>query len=149
VILRPVSMHDHRFILECNEDWPVTDRGPATSDSVTRWIRRWMYRDGETCLVATENATQVGYICYRQNLVCCKVDYLLVHPFHRGKGKSSEIVRLLRDKLIKEGVVVAEFDALPGVISSQIKNGKYLHVGEKKGFNGPLVVGQLTQDMKV
>lgn len=149
MMLRPVSMSDHRFIFECNKDWPVTDRGPVTEDAVIRWIRRWMYRDGEVCLVATEDSIPVGYICYRLGFCCCKVDYLIVHPHHRGNGRSSEIVRMLRDKLVGEGVVVAEFDALPGVISQQIEGGKFIHAGTKKGFNGPLVVGRLTQDMKI
>ena len=147
--LRPVEMRDHEHVKDCYKLWPLTDRGPVTDDMVTRWIRRWMYRDDEECRIAEESSNKVGLITYRLGICCCVVDSLIVHKFHQGQGHSRNIVRQLAEDLMSEGVVVAEFDAMPGAVWRDIDRGKYQYVSESLGQTGPLMRGRLTMEMVV
>lgn len=146
--LRKVEMADHSFVLECYADWPLTSRGPATPDAVTRWIRKWMFRSEETAYIA-EDGRRIGVITFRRKGNRVKVMNLVVHPLERGKGYSNQIVKSLRDELVEDGVVEAVFDAMEGPIARHVRDGKYLYLGQKQGETGILEVGCLTKEMSL
>ena len=147
--MRPVRISDYQFIYECYQDWPLGPLGPVTLDTAVRWARRWSNRDDEKVLVLDVDGP-VGLIKWRQNWILAKVDNIIVHPNHRGKGHSKTMIQELHSKLTKEGVMVAEFDALPGPISDMTLKGRFKKTDEKTGETGlPLVVGTMTWDMSL
>jgi len=156
VILRPPVISDYQFIFELYQDWPITDRGPVTIDRAIAFTRRWIARDDEVCQIA-EEGEPVGLISYRKGgdfgvvdlTGMVVVDNIIVHPSHRGLGHSTAIARELREKLVSEGITLAEFDALEGPISAQIERGRYELLGEVQGQTGVLVRGRLTVDMEI
>ena len=141
-------MLDHAFILECYADWPITSvQGPITADDVKRFIVRWMnHRGGERCLI-----DEHGLITWRQNLFVAVVDNIVVHPESRGAGKARRMWQLLQETLVNDGVVVAEFKAIPGPIADKVMRGDFEKVsegiGEKSGL--PIITGRVTADMEI
>ena len=147
MILRPVTMADWQFIYESYQDWPLTNQGPITQDTVVRWIRYWLHRDGETCLIAEEGGP-VGLVVYRRNWFVMTIKNLVVHPTHRGNGHSNVIAKTLFDKVAEEGVVVAEFDAMPGPIAEKVGE-VFEFVEERQGETGVLRSGRVTQETEL
>ena len=149
MILRKPVIKDDQFILECYEDWPPTTKvGRITIDKVSGWIRRWIARDDEICLIGEADGRPVGLILYRVEDKTAIVDNIIVHPDERKKGYHDEIAKLAWEKVSKEGVTVAKFEALKGPITDKITNGKklgagkYYKMGKKKGENGMLTKGE-------
>ena len=146
---RLVEMKDYPFLVECYADWPLTNLGPITVDKVAGWIRYWLARDGEDCVIGEVDGAPVGLMIYRRNWFVLYLKNIVVHPVHRKQGHANAMVRALRDKMLADGVVVAEFDAMAGPIAEQVEKGKFNKVGESQGETGKLIRGQLTQDMDV
>lgn len=148
--LRQPHYLDLQFFKECYADWPVSEVNPPILDEdIKRWITRWMHRSDEVCLIGGADVP-VGFIVYRRERPQeVQVVNLVVHPTHRGEGHSNAIVRALRDRLVADGVKMAQFDALQGPIADQIERGKYVKVGTVQGKTGPLVRGRLTVDMEI
>jgi len=150
-MFRPPTMLDFQFIFECYEDWPVTEAlGPVLESDVKDWIRFWMNRDAETCLV-WEDVVPIGLLTYRKNMFVAVVDNIVVLPSERGIGHSTRMMSALKDKLVAEGVVVAEFEAIPGRIADKTIRGDFQRIGEGIGRRSglPVVVGRVTDDMDV
>ena len=145
--MRAPVMSDWRFVFECYQDWPLSSKGPVTEQRAVDMTRRWMFRDDEVCRVEPG----VGIITYRQSFFVAKVDELVVHPDHRGKGHARAIWRALRDELVSGGVVVAEFDAIPGPVALKVMDGTFEKVsegiGERTGL--PIITGRVTADMEI
>ncbi len=134
MILRPPTMADHRFILETFKACVVSDRGPATEDSVIRNIRRWLHRTDEECLIGVDNVP-VGLVLFRRNMFVAQLDYVVTHPLHQQKGHANKMLQHLKDTLISQGVVVAEFDALPGPMAEKVMRGDYEKLSEGTGVH--------------
>ena len=80
MILRKPVIKDDQFILECYEDWPLTTKvGRITIDKVNGWIRRWIARDDEICLIGEVDGRPVGLILYRVDEEVAIVDNIIVH----------------------------------------------------------------------
>ena len=150
--MREVTFLDHAFIHECYKQWPVTATQPPVLESnVTVWIRHWMDRDyGERCLLMETDAGPKGIITWRQNFFVAKIDNVVVHPLFQGKGFGSAMWRELQAKLESEGVVVCEFDALPGKVSNLVHEGRFEKVSEGIGEHTglPIVSGRVKAGMK-
>jgi GNAT superfamily N-acetyltransferase len=144
--VRPANFLDIPLLMSVYSAWPVTEDNPPVYESDVRdWIHRWKNRDDESCMVMDG----IGFVVYRREGSTVKDINIGVHPEQRGKGYANRMVKELRDKLVSEGVAVAEFDAIPGPIADQIERGKYINLGEKDGRTGKLVRGRLTADMEV
>ena len=124
VILRPVRMSDWQFLVEAYSDWPISDKGPMLPQKVVENLRYWLNRKGRTCLIA-DDPEPVGMILFRQFFFVAVVDNLIVHPDHRGQGHARAMWESLYDRLTSEGVVAAEFDAIPGAIAAKIEEGSF------------------------
>ena len=147
--MRSVKISDYQFIYECYQDWPPGNLGPVTLDIAILWTRRWMNRDDEKVLVLDIDGP-VGFIKWRQKWLIAKVDNIVVHPSHRGKGYATRMMKELHSKLAGEGVIVAEFDAIPGPIADMVLRGRFKKMDEKIGETGlPVVVGAVTWDMEI
>jgi hypothetical protein len=90
----------------------------------------------------------VGLILWAQNLFVAKVYNIVVHPDQRGRGFSTDMLRMFRQKMRDEAVVAAEYEALPGLFSDRATTGQFQKVAEKVGDETglPLVVGLVTKD---
>lgn len=137
--LRLIEWGDDQWIPEAYQDWPIGRKGPCTPETAKNWIRRWMYRGDEECRVL-QDAEPLGLITFRRNLMVCFVDNIVLRPQYRGHGASTKMIRLLRAELIREGIMVAEFETLPGVIRNQLGN-RYQDLGNGRG--------RLTWDMEI
>lgn len=137
--LRPPEMADRHWIKEAYEDWPESRRGPVTEQKAVDWIRRWTYRTDEECRVL-EDIEPLGLITFRRKFLVCYVDNIVVRPKWRGHGVSTKLIRLLRHELVREGIMVAEFETLPGVIRDQLGK-RYQDLGNGRG--------RLTWDMPI
>jgi GNAT superfamily N-acetyltransferase len=106
-----------------------------------------MLRSDEECRIA-ETDVPVGLVNFRRKFAVAKIDAIVIHPFHQGQGLGSELMRELHKLLTSEGVVVAEFDALPGVIADMTLRGRFEAVGEALGERSglPLVMGRVQAD---
>jgi len=124
--VRPVEITDVPFLVECYEDWPPTpERGYATRDKIENWVRRWIYRDDEHCLVFPG----IGLLTYRMGPYKgsdvqlgpygLKIDNIIVHPDKRLQGHSKEIIQEATDYFLDKGFDVAVFDTLPGPIRTR------------------------------
>lgn len=115
--MRPPVMSDYQFIVECFADWPLSDKGPVTIDVAVGWLRRWMFRDDETCLIWDG----VGLMTYRASpLGVVFVDNIVVHPMERGKGHSKRMMREIQESLRTKGFLGGEFDAIPGPVADKV-----------------------------
>ncbi len=147
--LRKPQISDYQFIYETLLDWPLTDRGPTTLDSAIKWTRRWVHRNDEVCLIA-EESEPVGLIAYRRSGDEVEIDYLAVHPDHRGQGHANAIQTELHQMLVADGVTVGRFLAIDGPIADQVTRGKFANRGRDRGKQGLSVVrGEVTADMDV
>jgi len=144
VNLRAPTMLDHAFILECYEQWPVTEtQGPITPYEVKLWIDRWMNRTDEVCLIA-EIPAKVGLVTWRQNLFVAVIDNIVIHPGVQGRGYGKRLMVALQERLVGAGVVVAEFDAIPGRVADMVVAGRFERLGEGIGKSGlPIVKGRV------
>lgn len=151
MILRKPVIEDTQFVFECYGDWPLTTKvGTITIDKVTLWIRRWISRSDETCLIGEENGKPVGLILYRisEDGEEGIVDNIVVHPDERQKGYHDLIAQLAWEKESANGVKVARFNAVQGPITDKILQekllgtGKYHNMGEIQGETGTLVKGE-------
>ncbi len=150
--LRKPRIEDYTFVYECYQDWPLTEKGPVTLQKAIDWTRRWIHRTDEICLVA-ELGGPVGLIMYQRGSFpldeACVIHNIVVHPKHRRKGYANRIEKVLKERLVSEGVKCAWFNALPGPIARQTEKGKFRKVGEIMGETGRLVVGEVTPDMEL
>lgn len=152
MILREPKFSDCEFIAECYSDWPESQRGRVFPVDVRNWIIRFRKTATiEQGLVGEVDGSPVGFVQFGQKFFGAKVYELVIHPDHRGKKYASTMWRLLKDKLVSEGVVACEFDALPGLMSDLTLNGRFKKVGEGVGLHTglPLVKGQVTADMEI
>lgn len=133
---RPVQWDDADWILDGCRGLPGR---PVTKERVFDWIERWTHRTDEVCLVA-ELGRPVGLITYRANLLVAKVDMLLVERELRGRGFGRRIWNALKDKLVAEGIMVAEFKTIPGAIRDQLG---------KRFLTDDGIHGRVTWDMEV
>ena len=143
------SRRDVNFLVECYADWPSSDYGPMTPDRAFRNLRRWENRDGLDAAVFEVDGTPVGFMLWSQNFFVCKVYDMVVHPNERGKGYSTDMTNLFRQKMRDEAVVAAEFDALPdNRIANKVKAGRFKKTGEKVGEQTglPLVGARVTTE---
>lgn len=119
VILRPVAYSDRQFIVDAYADWPNDYLG---HEKVHKLIRRWIERGDKKCLVAEDNKISVGFIVYEVQFFGAWIHNLVIHPLFRGKDYGLTIGRLLKDKLVSEGVMVAGFKPLPGMFQDKFKD---------------------------
>lgn len=127
--VRDPEYTDLKWMYEAYQDWPAhDDHGAITEQLVNNWLRRWKIRGDIKCRVMDEK----GFITYRLGFGCCEVRNIVVHPKYRGQGVGLSIIRALREELMKQGVMVAEFDTLPGVIRNQLGNA-YQDLGNGRG----------------
>lgn len=150
MIIRPVQMADWRFLVEAYADWPLSDNGPITPDTVVRWIRRWTHRKGQECLIGDVDGEPVAVIIFRRAFFAAVIDNVVVHPSMRGHGHSREISRLTYNKLASEGVVAAEFEAIPGPIADLVGS-VFERVGDGVGPHTglPVVRGRITEETEL
>ena len=151
MILRDPEYSDCEFIAECYEDWPASRKGRIFPTDVRDWINRYRYRDGEKGLVAELAGERIGFILFEQNLFVSVVYEIVVIRALRGAGHGSAMLRTLKDRFVSEGVVVCEFDALPGPIADKTLAGGFRKTGEGVGTRTglPLVKGRVTADMDI
>ena len=90
-----------------------------------------MFRTDEECRVL-DDAEPLGLITFRRQFLTCFVDNIVVRPQYRGHGVSTKMIRLLRDELVREGIMVAEFETLPGIIREQLGK-RYQDLGNGRG----------------
>jgi len=137
-----------QFIADLYDEWPDSNRGPIYPEDVKVWIKRFQTRDGEKGLVGELNGESIGYILYEvtHGGQLAQVYELLVRKDLQNQGHGSAMVQVLTDKLISEGVLAAEFDALPGAIAEKTKAGGFEKIGEGVGEDTglPIVVGRVT-----
>jgi len=152
VILRKpeLTKADCEFIAWCYEVWPDSRKGPVFPSDVRNWIKgydRWL----EQGLIAVSDGIPVGFILYAQNFFVAAVYEIVVAAEHQGKGYASQMWRALQDQLASEGVVVAEFEALPGVVSDLVSTGRFQKIGEGEGTHTglPTIKARVTADMNV
>ena len=143
MILREPTYDDCEFIAECYRDWPLSKRGRIFPVDVRNWIKNYpRYR--EQGLVGEEDGAK-GFLVFEKSFFVAKVHEIVVTPAERGQGYGSKMWHALYDLLSAEGVVVAEFDALPGVVTAKVENGDFemvsTSVGEQTGL--PLVTGRV------
>ena len=131
MILRDPEYADYKWITECYEDWPMGNEGPVTDQKAVDWLRRWLVRGDIKCRVL-QDAEPLGLITYTRDLFTCVVKNIVVRPKYRGHGASTKMIRFLRDELVADGVVVAEFDTLPGIIRNQLGT-RYQDLGGGRG----------------
>ncbi len=160
--MRPVVMKDYKFVYEAygaegkygdEFNWPFDEKGPFTLQRAIKSIQQWLRTDNnESCLILDT----LGLITYRKNTTVVVVDNILVHPLHRGQGHGTTMAKFLFNKMISEGVVVGEFDALPGIYADKISSGQFEKVSEGKRSHGhgnstglPLITGRVTADTKL
>ena len=119
--MRKPTPEDTAWVIEAYADYPPTDKngGFIAPSDVRNWVRRWIHRDDEKCLVIDG----VGLITYRQNNYVAVVDQIVVHPDHRRKGHANKMIAHLTKLLFDEGVLVATFDTLPGPIRDKYPTG--------------------------
>jgi len=158
-------MSDYKFVYEVygaegrfgtEFDYPLDESGPHTLERAIGSIRIWLRTDRpEQCLIL-EQPQPVGLITYRQNQTVATIDNIVVHPLHRRIGHATTMTKFLFNKMVSEGVVVAEFDALPGAYADKVLNGQFEKVSEGKRMHGrgnstglPLVTGRVTADTKL
>ena len=124
-----------QFIADLYDDWPDSKRGPVYPEDVRMWIKRFEARDGEKGLVGELDGEPIGYILYEvtHDGPLAQVYELLVRKDLWGQGHGSAMVQVLTDKLISEGVLAAEFDALPGAIAEKTKAGGFEYVSDGVG----------------
>jgi len=153
MILRAPRMtrEDIGFVVQCYEDWPDTDRGPVLDYDARSWIKMWNRGNVESCLIGEENGNPVGLVTFLQNLFVAVVYEIVVHPSHRGMGNAKRMWVELQDILRTEGVVVCEFDALPGAITDKVLKGDFEKVGEGVGLHTglPTVRGRVFADTPI
>ena len=149
MILRKPIIEDTQFVFECYQDWPLTTKvGVITLYKVDLWVRRWINRNDEICLIGEVDEKPVGLILYRIHGEEVTVDNIVVHPNERQKGYHNDIAALAWEKVSVEGVTVAKFNVVQGPLSDKILQGKllgkgrYYHKGETEGESQTLVMGE-------
>lgn len=122
--MRAPTIQDVPWIYEAYKDWPPTPhKGFATFEKVEGWVRRWIHRDDEICLIYEIDGNPVGLITYRQNMMAAVVDNIVVHPDHRRQGYANAMIAELTQHLFDQGALVATFDTLPGPIQDKYPEG--------------------------
>ena len=150
MILRPADYDDCEFIADAFKQWPRTPRGRVFPVDVRNWVNKYN-RGDEVGLVGEVDGQPVGFVVYASNLFVARVGSIVVHPDHQGRGYSSAMLRLVHHRLMSEGVVVIEFEAIPGVIADKTLKGQYQKVGEGIGSQTglPTVIGRATAETKI
>ena len=59
--IRKPNMGDIQAIVEMYADWPVTSKGPMTTDRTIRCIQRWMTRDTEIVWIGVTDDSDAAY----------------------------------------------------------------------------------------
>lgn len=152
MILREPKFSDCEFVAECYQDWPESERGRVFPVDVRDWIKRFRKTSTiEQGLIGEVDGEPVGFVMFGQKFFGAKIYEIVVHPEHRGKKYASAMWRALKDKLVSEGVVVAEFDALPGLMSDLTLNGRFEKIGEGVGVHTglPLVKGRVLAEQEI
>ena len=149
-----LTRDDCRFIAECVEDWPDSDRGPVYDHDVRYWITQWAGRDREKGLIGEVEGKPVGFIIYMQRFFCAMVYQIAVHPSHRGQGHGKGIWGELQDILRNEGVVVCEFEAPRyegSIVDKLVDSGRFEKIGEGVGLHTglPTVRGRVFADTPI
>lgn len=152
MILREPTYKDCEFIADCYYDWPDSQRGRVFPVDVRDWIKSYRKTSNhEFGLIGETGGYPVGFVLYGQNFFAAKVYEIVVHQSYRGLGHGSAMWRALKEKMVSEGVVVASFEAIPGVVADLTVKGKFQKTGEGVGEHTglPLVKGQVTWDMDI
>ena len=148
MILREARLNreDCAFIASCYIDWPETKKGPVYEPDVRDWIRRWHERADEDGFIGEVGGFSVGVVFYTAKDDFAKIYEIAVPPAIRRMGHANAILRELQKVLVARGVMVAEFDALPGAISMKTERGDFEKIGEGIGEKTglPLVKGRVT-----
>lgn len=150
--LREPVIADWRFVFECYEDWPLTEKGPVTVDVAVAWLRRWIARSDEIAMIGVETIalqdTAVSVITYRRDGDEIVIDNIVVHPNYRGLGYATETMRALQSEVVTDGVTRGYFECLPGPIADMVTRGRFANLGEKIGPRSglPLVCGEVFDD---
>ena len=123
--MRKPTPEDTAWIIEAYADYPPTDKngGFIAPSDVRNWVRRWIHRDDEICLVYEADGVPVGFITYRQNHFAAVVDQIVIRPGSRRKGYANAMIAYLTYLLFKQGVLIATFDTLPGPIRDKYPDG--------------------------
>ena len=147
MILREPTFDDCAFIADCYRDWPRSIRGRVFPVDVRNWINRYRTQPEEIGLVGVE-AVPVGFVLYGTFLVTAAIHDIVVHPDLRGAGHAKAMWKTLQRKLAQEGVVAAEFDALPGPIADKVSRGDFEKVSEGVGAHTglPTIRGRVRAD---
>jgi len=150
MILRTPNYNDCEFISECYENWVETDKGRVFPVDVRNWIKHWRKTSNiEQGLIGELDGSPVGVVIFSKAESTSTIYEIVVKRLGVGHGKGMWLA--LRDRLVSEGVVVADFEALPGVIADKTLRGDFEKIGESIGSKTglPLVKGRVTADMRI
>ncbi len=105
-------------MVEAYADYPPTPKngGLIADTDVRNWVRRWIYRDDEICLVKELSGNPVGFITYRVGPYVGVVDQVIVHPDFRKQGHARAMINEVIQILFDKGVLVATFQTLGGTL---------------------------------
>jgi len=149
--MREPTIQDCYFVEQCYEDWPMDNKGPFTLQRAIDSCLRWVARDDEHCLIHEEPKGPVGLISWRVNWPVAFIDNIAVLPLQRRKGHALHMMKELQKILSSQGIVMAEFDALPGVMSNMIFRGRFEQVstgiGPRTGL--PVIKGRVMADTEI
>ena len=99
------------------------------------------------------DGVSVGFLIYEKTHdgLLAQIHDIVVTPSLRELGHGSAMLRVLKDRLVSEGVLVGEFGALPGAIASKTEAGGFEKIGDDVGENTglPIVKGRVTADMEI
>jgi len=161
VILRPptITKTDINLVVEAYEDWPSDE--PVYPEDVRRWFGRYAGRDLamiddklvplEKGLIGEVDGQPVGFIVYQKGWFSAKVYQIVVPLRLRGNGYGSAMWRAIWALLQSEGVVVCDFDALPGPVAELVNSGRFVKTGEGVGAATglPVMKGRATMGMDI
>ena len=122
--MRPVEYRDIPWMIEAYKDWHTfSGKEPITEQKVIDYVRRWIYRDDENCLVNDDGCAFITYRADPEDEAKVIVDNILTHPDHRQQGHAKHLIQELTDYLIGVGFIEASFKTLPGPIRNKYPTG--------------------------
>ncbi len=149
-MLREPTFDDINFIVECYQAWPKESaRGPVYPSDARKWIKGWKRKsvDWENALIG-ETTEPVGLVTYMIDPPSSQVFEIVVPSRLQGMGHSTEILRALHTRFVRQGVDECTYEALPGVIADLTTQGRFQKTGEGVGRHTglPTVKGRVTRD---
>ena len=143
MILREIkTAADCDFVTECYRDWGF----PIYPIDVRNWAIRYKSRPFEEQGRICDIDGPKGFVLYQKSGALVTIYEMCVHPYDRGKGIGKQIWQAMFQDFQKEGVVVGEFEARPGIVADKILGGQFENVGNTEGKFNPLVKGRVTVD---